>query len=294
MIFLPITDSPLRYPGGKTQMKKFIVDILNSLPSKESMTYVEPFAGGAGVALFLLFNNYVSKIHINDLDPSVYKFWHSVIFNTEHFIEKINNTPITIEEWHHQREIQRNQMKYTDLEIGFSTFYLNRTNVSGIINGGPIGGKQQNGKYKINCRFNKENLINKIRKIGHYQDKITISNLDASEFINKVILKMDPTSTFIFFDPPYYIQGQNLYANYYQHNDHLQISKKIKALNTFFWITTYDYSPEIEKMYQGQNKKIYSLNYSANNVRKAKEILIYSPTITLPNSLNIKFLTNSH
>jgi DNA adenine methylase len=286
---MPVTDSPLRYPGGKTQMKKFVIDLIQSLPLEKDISYVEPYAGGAGVALSLLFNNYVSKIYINDLDPAINKFWRSILYNSEEFIDLINETPVTFEQWQYQKSIQIDMDRYSDLEIGFSTFFLNRTNVSGIINGGPIGGKLQNGNYKIDCRFNKKSLIKKINKISQHKDCIFISNYDAGHFITE-IKEMDPLSTFIFFDPPYYKQGQNLYANYYEHDDHVNISKRITSLSEHYWITTYDYSPEIENMYNDENKRIYSLNYSANAVRKAKELLFFSRTITLPDSKNIVFI----
>ncbi|MDL0421379.1 DNA adenine methylase [Caldifermentibacillus hisashii] len=287
---MPVTDSPLRYPGGKTQMKKFIVDLIKSLPLEERISYVEAYAGGAGVALSLLLNNFVSDIYINDADPSIYKFWFSILNQTNEFIYLINETPITMEQWQHQKNIQKDSVMYSDLEVGFSTFFLNRTNVSGIIKGGPIGGKSQEGKYKLDCRFNKKALIKKIRRIAQYREKIHISNLDAADFIKEKIYKMNPKNTFIFFDPPYYKQGQNLYTNYYQHDDHIKISQLITSLDEYFWITTYDYSLEIEKIYKSQNKKAYYLNYSANKVRKAKEVLIFNKNIQLPDSKNIIYV----
>lgn len=270
-------------------MKKFVTDLLQHLPLEKETVYIEPFAGGAGVALNLLFNNIVTRIHINDLDSSIYSFWYAILNHTEDFIDLIRNTPISIKEWHNQRLIQINKNNYSVLEVGFSTFYLNRTNVSGIIKGGPIGGKKQHGRYKLDCRFNKDKLIKKIRKIAEYSDRITITNFDASILIDNHIREMDPEKTFIFFDPPYYNQGQNLYSNFYNHEDHVHLSNLITSLNNFYWITTYDYSSEIEAIYQYETKKIYNLNYSANKVRKAQELLFLSERITLPDSNNIHF-----
>lgn len=285
---MPVTDSPLRYPGGKTQMKKFIEELL--LHNSIKGNYVEPFAGGAGVALYLLLNKVVKKIYINDADPAIYSFWKSVLFDTDNFINLIENTPITLDEWHYQRKIYNKELSSTSIEFAFATFFLNRTNVSGIIKGGPIGGKKQDSKYKIDCRFNKRNLIKKIKKIAKLRENIVVSNNDAEEFINKVILKMDSKQTFIFFDPPYYNQGKNLYANYYDHDDHVSLSKKIRSLTDYFWITTYDTTREIKMIYEGCNSKEYSLNYSANNIRKATEILFYNEKVKLPNSKNIKYI----
>lgn len=290
MISIPVTDSPLRYPGGKTQLKKFVLDILKVLPLSNDSIYVEPFAGGAGVALSLLLNKHVKKIYINDIDTSIFCFWSSILTQTNDFITRIINTPITIDEWYRQRDIMLNKDSHSMLDVGFSTFYLNRTNVSGIIKGGPIGGKEQNGNYKLDCRFNKENLINKIINISKYKEQISISNLDASLFIESKISKMDPDKTFIFFDPPYYHQGQNLYSNFYNHDDHVHLSHQILSLHQFYWITTYDYSREIDNIYKNENKKVFSLRYSANEVKKAKELLIISDRIKVPNSRNIHFI----
>lgn len=285
---IPVTDSPLRYPGGKTQMKKFIVDILRT--NSISDCYVEPFAGGAGVALYLLFNNYVNKIYINDIDPSIYSFWYSILNNTNEFIKKLESVPITIDEWNKQKYIQINSEDYNELELGFSTFFLNRTNISGIINGGPIGGKKQKGKYKLDCRFNKADLISKIKKISYYKDCIEVTNYDAEYFIENIIKKLNPSNTFIFLDPPYYKQGKKLYTNFYRHENHVSLQKKISSLKEYYWIVTYDLAEEIEEIYKGNRKKKYSLNYSANRFRKASELLFYSEKIILPDTDNIKFV----
>ena len=154
---MPITKSPLRYPGGKTQLSRYVRHLLDI--NNVHNTYIEPFAGGFGVALELLFNNDVEQIVMNDFDPSIYSIWNMILHNRDEFISLIKNTPITIEEWFYQKDI-RNKLKNdsNSIENAFATFFLNRTNVSGIISAGPIGGLKQQGKYKIDCRFNKEKL----------------------------------------------------------------------------------------------------------------------------------------
>src|SRR5690348_6636109 len=178
---MPITNSPLRYPGGKTQLTPLVVQIMraNDLFYGE---YAEPFAGGAGIACSLLFDGYVSKIHINDLDPAIYAFWHSVVHETEPFIRLLERTPVTIEEWRRQRAIHING-RASILKRGFAAFFLNRTNRSGIINGGVIGGLSQRGVYPIDCRFHKANLIKKIERLGVHSDQIEVTAMDALEFI---------------------------------------------------------------------------------------------------------------
>ncbi|MYL50289.1 DNA adenine methylase [Halobacillus litoralis] len=285
---MPVTESPLRYPGGKTQMKKFIIDLIQTNISEyKSKSYVEPFAGGAGLALSLLFSEYVSEIHINDYDRNIYGIWYSILNCPNEFISLIEETPITLTEWEKQQRIRNEDVDL--LKTSFATFFLNRTNVSGIIDGGPIGGRAQKSKYKLDCRYNKEKLIQKVNRIHSFKDRIHLTNKDAEDFICNDISQMDDSSTFVFFDPPYYKQGKNLYTNYYNHDDHVSLSRKILNLRNYKWITTYDDHEAIREIYSSQTIRQYSLNYSANKVRKASEFLIHNDNTIIPNSNNIIF-----
>lgn len=279
---MPRTSSPLRYPGGKTQLTSFVRNLLITNNIVEG-TYIEPFAGGAGVAIQLLLDGDVNSIVINDYDKSIYSIWYSILNNTEKFISLISNTPITIDEWHKQKAIYlRNKNRQNSLEGAFATFFLNRTNVSGIISGGPIGGMNQTGKYKIDCRFNKVDLIRKIRLIADRRENITLYRKDALELIDIINENYDTDSTLIFFDPPYYVQGKNLYLSFYSNNSHKKLFEKIGILNDFYWITTYDYAPQISEIYHNVDQKYeYELSYSVNKKRKAKEFMFASEKIKI-------------
>lgn len=269
--------SPLRYPGGKAKIYNKITNILNK-NNIENCTYIEPFAGGAGLALNLLFTNKVKNIIINDLDISIYSFWYSILNYTDDFIDKIINTQINIENWYINKEIQENKNNQTLFDLGFSTFYLNRTNHSGIINAGIIGGINQAGKYKLDCRFNKIDLIKKIELIAKNKNRITLYNKDCTDLINNNIMKMKK-NYFIFFDPPYYNKGYQLYQNYFNHYDHLNLSNKIKLIKEVPWIITYDNVNEIKNMYNEFNQIEYDLNYSTGKVTKGKEVMIFSNSL---------------
>lgn len=272
--------SPLRYPGGKNKLAKFVAEICvrNSVDGH----YVEPYAGGASVALFLLFNGYVKKITINDSDRAIYAFWHSVINHTEKFCNLIEQTDITVDNWKRFREIQRNKQKASLLKLGFSTFFLNRTNISGIINGGMIGGLEQRGQYKIDCRFNKEALIERVRVIGRHKKDISISNLDALDLIKKIKKETGESNTIFYFDPPYYLKGASLYLNHYKHNDHLEVSEAIKGIKGIQWIVSYDDTLEIRKLYKRCNPRKFILPHTAREVKKGKEILFFSDGLMIP------------
>ena len=179
--------SPLRYPGGKYKMYEYVAQLIQE---NNCNTYIEPFCGGAAVALELLFDGVVKKIIINDYDYTIYCFWDSVLHRTDEFIKMVLQVDVSMEEWYKQKAIREDLDSYNSLEIGFSTFFLNRTNRSGIIDkAGPIGGFSQQGDYPINCRFNKERLVAQIKKIGEKRDSIKVYNLEALDFIDDVILK---------------------------------------------------------------------------------------------------------
>ena len=272
--------SPLRYPGGKKKLTKFIMDAIveNEI---QGGTYVEPFAGGASVALQLLFSEYVNRIIINDADYSIYAFWHSVLFDTEKFCRMIADIPVNMDEWNKQKGIQKNKSSSDLLELGFSTFFLNRTNRSGIIRGGVIGGKAQSGEWKMDVRYNKVDLIKRIEKIALYVGRINLYNKDAIDFINDIRGDLDER-TLIYFDPPYYGKGSALYANFYKHEDHELLSKFICGLE-YKWILTYDYTPNIIAMYKNTEKRLLTLSYTVANKTKGSEMLAFCDGFRIPN-----------
>ena len=266
--------SPLRYPGGKAKLGPWLAELI-TYNNLNNTTYIEPYAGGAGASLYLLFNNYVKKIIINDIDIAIYAIWHSILNETDHFIKKLINTNIDIKTWEDQKEIITHPEKYSLFDLGFAAFFLNRTNVSGVIKGGPIGGKNQQGKFKIDARFKKNELINRIKNIAEYRKKIEIYNKDAIEFITQIKNNMS-NKYFIYLDPPYYMKGSQLYRNHYKPNDHVKIASKIKNLK-FPWLITYDNCEEIKNLYQDCKGLEFALRYSASQKNKiiATELMYY-------------------
>lgn len=267
--------SPLRYPGGKNKTYNYVKHLVEI---NDINTYIEPYAGGAAVALRLLINNDVERIIINDYDRSIFSFWYCVVNHSNELIEKIVKTEITMEEWYKQKKIQDYKDSAGLLELSFSTLFLNRTNRSGIIKGGVIGGKEQDANYKMDCRFNKKTLINRIKLIAAYSNQIKVSNYDAIDFIDKEIKKTRKSLTF--FDPPYYNKGPDLYTNFYTHEDHVELSKAIhKQMKNRYWILTYDIAEQIEKLYNKYRLKKYYLNYSIAQPTRGQEFIFFSSKI---------------
>lgn len=274
--------SPLRYPGGKNRIANFIAQVC--VDNRISGLYVEPYAGGASVALFLLFSNVVKKIVINDKDRSIYAFWYSVLHHTDRLCQMIIDTEVNVENWHKQKKVQSRKQYANLLELGFSTLFLNRTNRSGIISGGIIGGIDQTGEYKIDCRFNKEELINRIRRIAQRKDSISIYNLDAISLIYKIEQQRSKNlmNALIYFDPPYYKKGGSLYLNHYIKSDHKDVAGAISLLN-YKWIVSYDNVPEIQELYKKFRNIEYSLKHTAHSARDGGEVLFFQDSLIIPN-----------
>lgn len=271
--------TPLRYPGGKRKLANFI-KLVFEYNDLFGAHYVEPYAGGAAIALSLLFEAYVSHIHINDISKPVYAFWHSVLYETENLCNLVESTDVTIHEWHRQRAIQAMASEVGLVELGFSTFFLNRTNRSGIINGGVIGGKNQDGPYKLNARFNKQNLTSRIRRIANYRNQISICSEDAADFIRNTVSCLPP-ETLVYLDPPYFEKGKGLYENYYESEDHEEIANLLANLKQK-WIVTYDNVPNIVGLYAQYRSRVYSLSYSAASRYKGSEIMFFCNQLEIP------------
>ena len=276
--------SPLRYPGGKLKVVDYIKRLFEANDLCDGI-YIEPYAGGASVALSLLFGEYVRGIKINDIDRSIYAFWHSVLNETEALCRRITDTPVNMDTWEVLRRVQANKQDADLLELGFSTFFLNRTNRSGILSGGVIGGKNQDGNFKIDARYNKEDLINRIEGVAEYVDRIELTSMDAVELIKSI--KRPSEKTFCYLDPPYYVKGRDLYLNYYSDDDHRAIAKAIKKYKGK-WIISYDAVDFIKALYQDYRQKEYYLSYSAGNPSKGKEIMVYSDGLVVPEAEIVK------
>lgn len=269
--------SPLRYPGGKGKVANYVKLVLldNDLLD---CRYVEPYAGGASVALSLLFERYASHVHINDLNRSIYAFWKTVLEEPDELCRRILDTRVDIEEWQRQHAIQH-EAEIDNLDLAFSTFFLNRTSRSGIIGGGVIGGREQQGHWKIDARYNVNALVRRIQKIARHRSRITVTGRDTARYIRSELRNIP--DAFVYFDPPYYIKGQGLYENYYEHEDHAEVAQLVLDLDVP-WIVSYDATPEIDKMYDGATRVSYDLHYSAADRSRGSEVMFFSRSLRVP------------
>lgn len=280
--------SPLRYPGGKRRLANFM-KVACRLNDVLDGDYAEVYAGGASIALALLYGDYVRRIHINDLDPGIYAFWSAARDNTDELVGRVRTVPLTMDEWRNQRAVQM-VSEPDPLDLAVSTFYLNRTNRSGIVRGGPIGGTAQGGPWGIGARFNRDDLVRRIERVGRHRSRITIHQLDGAKFIESVASKL-PKSSLVYLDPPYFVKGQQrLYANYYGSDDHADVARRVASLQTQ-WIVSYDNAPEITRLYQGFESVTYDIAYSANHRYVGQEVMFFSPGLVVPGVVHPPTLT---
>ncbi|MBP3838465.1 MAG: DNA adenine methylase [Prevotella sp.] len=280
-----MNNSPLRYPGGKSLMTNFFVDLFQRNGLQE-IVYAEPYAGGAGAAINLLLENYVDEIVINDANIGIYSFWNALVNESERFIQAIYKIPVTLTEWFKQREILQKTAE-PSFELGVATFFMSRTNRSGVILGGAIGGlteeKQNKAEYKIDCRFNKQDLIQRLEAIAANKNRIRISNEDALTFLRHI-----DRNVFVYLDPPYYVKGKSLYMNHYTKKDHENLAFFLQNEAHFNWVLSYDDVPQIRDMYANYDLYRFPLKYTVSKRQIGYELLTHSDKIKFPKSLSIR------
>ena len=279
--------SPLRYPGGKAGLAPFLTDVLD-LNDLRGVGYFEPYAGGAGAALGLLADDVVNTISINDADIRIYAFWTTMLNDPQQFVDRIAAAKLDLEEWRVHRHICTSPEGQSLANVGFATFYMNRCNRSGIVNGGPIGGLGQAGEWRLDVRFTKEALIERVLEISRLRERIFVTNLDAVEFLKCKLPKgSGRRNAFVYLDPPYVIKGQRLYMNSYEPGDHGEIARYVRAQKILPWVMSYDDADLVRRLYASEQIAQLPIHYSLQDKRGASELVIAPHSVRLPRTLRI-------
>lgn len=266
--------NPLRYPGAKSKLADYIIRLLQQ-ERLTGCTFYEPFAGSCALSIRLLEEGVIKKAVINEKDPLIYSFWESVFCYTDELIQLIQDTQIDLQTWYKIAEYRQSKNLFgkTIVEKGFAGLFLNRTNFSGILNANPLGGKSQTSQYTIDCRFKKEAIIQSIRAISAFSNKIEVHADDAIKFMRRELKGKHRNKFFVYLDPPYYKAGPELYRYHYTKADHIALSNFIKT-KTFAWLMSYDNVPEIRELYENSTFINLHLDYSVRTSRKGSELLI--------------------
>lgn len=270
--------TPLGYPGGKGKLAPYVKRLIKDNGLLDGV-YVEPYAGGAAIALELVFHEYVRHVYINDISRPIFSFWKSVLRHTDQFCRMIRDVDLTLDSWDHQKLIFSNASEASDLELGFATFFLNRTNRSGILNGGVIGGRAQDSAWNIDARFNKEELIFRVESIAKIGHRISLTRMDAIRFMQKYKDEWGDKAL-VYLDPPYYKKGRDLYYNFYEHDDHAAVANFVmQQMSSAKWIVSYDNEPSIRELYKGQRCGTYTIGYSARKASEGSEAMFFSESM---------------
>lgn len=277
--------TPLRYPGGKQKLAPFIAELISE-NHLDGGHYVEPYAGGAGIAIALLLDAHVSHVHLNDSCRGIYSFWRSILANTDEFCSRISRASLNVDEWRRQRDIFFHPNEYSQIDVGFSTFFLNRCNRSGIISGGLIGGLSQKGEWTMDARFSRNELIRRIETIALKRKAITLRNWDAEKFIREHLPTV-PRDALVYLDPPYFKKADRLYLNHYAPEDHARIAGVIQREIKHRWVVSYDNAPEIMNFYSNRRTFEYDIQYNASRAYKGREIIALSDSVCLRRSSSV-------
>lgn len=270
--------SPLRYPGGKARLARYLARVLAS-QSAVIDTYCEPYAGGAGAGLQLLSDGHVSRIIINDLNPGIAAFWRSAFYNTEALVELVSECAVNIDSWYEQRAIYLAADDHDDLTLGFATFFLNRTNRSGILSARPIGGLEQTGNWLIDARFNKPDLVSRIRNLKQFSSQVDVREERAVELVRTLNRRTKPVLLYV--DPPYVVQGEELYMTDHSWNEHRRL-EQVLTKSPHPWILTYDTDDRTRILYREFRCLRFGISHTAQVQKVGREFMFFSRGLRVP------------
>jgi len=287
--------SPLRYPGSKATFLKVVLEFIevHGLKGRE---IVEPYAGSGIVSLSLVAKNLVSHATLVERDPLLYSFWKAVFEHTDALLSSIEEINVNMDTWHELRVLLKHKIPEDKLipDLALACLFFNRTNFSGVLHSGPIGGKNQSSDYKLDCRFNKKDIISRIRQISSLRDGVSVKFGDALEFLQKANIQNNE-KRFFYVDPPYFKQGRKLYRYYYKVIDHKRLYD-ILSVATFPWLLSYDKHEFIELLYDGFPQVHQSFRYMSRTPKNENELVVtnmvipvldtqYKPSLTSVSSL---------
>lgn len=283
---LPRTEplSPLRYPGGKARLATYISGVIEE-NYLTGCTFYEPFAGGASVSLELLRLGFIGEAVLVEKDPLIYAFWWCVIHIPEQLCAAVEACPVTLETWYELQPTRRvadpNNGGFSLLQLGVAGLFFNRTNFSGIIGAGPIGGEKQKSAYKIDCRFNKDKIVRQILAAAKFRDRLQVHWGDAIEFMRHNAETLTTGFAFVYVDPPYYLQGKKLYRHHYLDDDHSSLAAHL-GNQGYPWLLSYDDHPRIRELYASNRVQPIYLDYNVRSSRIARELVISNLVIPIP------------
>lgn len=247
--------SPLRYPGAQRRLVPYIRSAIH-YNDVEPTLFIEPFAGGASVAIQLLGEGTVEQIGLADKDKLVSAFWKVVFSEPEWLIDRVQEVEPSLELW----KALKTQVADGQLDLyqrAFACLYLNRTSFSGILHphAGPLGGYEQDSEHDIACRFSKDNIIDRIRRLGNLRNRVAF--VWNKSWRGSITLIGDMQSrgsisddVFYYLDPPFFNKSEKLYQHSFGSSDHAQLRNQLTLLDDN-WLLSYDDCEKVWQYYGG-------------------------------------------
>ena len=281
--------TPLRYPGGKTWLLGYVRKFIE-FHKLESLTVIEPYAGSASISIGLLNNNIVDRAYLCEKDPLIVAFWNAILKHNDELVESLRLLEVSLDTWHSFKKYLSREAaeKFNIQDLALAFLFYNRANFSGIINAGPLGGKKQISQYKIDCRFNKERLVKKIKKLGEFTDRIQVVLGDGVQFMKSTLSSSDIDNLFFYVDPPYYNAGKVLYRHYFTEKDHTDLSDFLKSLDSP-WLLSYDDSEIIKSLYRANTTSPVYTDYQSGHFKKGVKELLISNRLIPPFSPEVSY-----
>jgi DNA adenine methylase len=219
----------------------------------------------------------VERLVLADVDPLVASFWETAAFDSTWLIEAMRAVEPSVALWDEWRQRDTSGDRRAS---AMKCLFLNRTTFSGILHGraGPLGGRTQQSEYKIDCRFGKDGLATRIRKVADLAAAgrlVDVWNLDWHETLRQVEntygASLAPKDIAVYLDPPYVGKAQYLYEWSWNSDEHTRLAKTLDTdFSHLHWVLSYDNHETITELYgEKANCAIHRVPYKYSAGRGA-------------------------
>jgi DNA adenine methylase len=275
-----------RYPGGKSKLQNQIIAKLNYMADISNFEYREPFFGGGSIGLKLLQDNYnFKRIWINDFDTGISCLWTTLINCPDLLKDQvIKFVPSTDAFYKFKNELINIPSEFTsDIDIanyGFKKLAIHQISYSGLgtKSGGPLGGKGQKSKYKIDCRWSPTYICKKIDMLHQKFSQVIVRDEKCTNLDFEKLILDNKYDAIIYLDPPYFDTGETLYQCAFTKDDHYRLVDALKHTD-HYWVLSYDNCEEIIELYKWANiMLIDKVNYSITAIKDKTTGDIFSRT----------------
>jgi DNA adenine methylase len=236
--------SLLRYPGGKSRGKLKDKIIEHIAEHHSGGSFGELFFGGGGITLNLIKEKVVDNVIICEKDIALADLWWQIIDDPRDLIRKVERFTPSVRAFKDVKE-----RVLAEQGNGFDFLVVNRLSHGGRgVKAGPQGGHNQQGQYKIDCRWKTETLVKTIGLLHRLFGTVDVDWFCGS--YDDAPWGID----YLYMDPPYWSVGDELYQHNFTEDDHLALFDYLRGRGG--WLLSYNNCPEVRELYQGFNMEV--------------------------------------